>query len=156
MLKLSLIALALAATSADTMTYKTTEYGFAMEVPTSTRFVEKEHPGGWAGLVASVEGVQLSGLTQRGASPEPEAIEKFAVRVTGVGADHWQLVDQGKNDRGWRWYRTVVAQSGDKVAFGGYGVGKKGAYLFLLETTRADFEAHKSAYEQWYASIQLF
>lgn len=135
--------------------YSAPDYGFSMLVPAGTEIVEREWPGGWGGLYAEHEGVKLYALALLGDWSTPEEIEKFGIEVTGIGDKYWSLIDKGKNTAGWRWYRTVKAEAGGRVVYGGYGVGEKGSYLLLLATTSADFKAYRSDYEHWYESVRL-
>jgi hypothetical protein len=155
----TLLALACAgATSArtdDWTTYSAGAYGFSMLAPADAKFAEKEFDGGWGGMHASCEGVELYGLACLGLDASAEDIEKFGVKATGIGAARWEQIDSGKNKNGWRWYRTVMAKDGDKIVFGGYGTGPAGSYLLVLVTTKEDFEEERAAYDKWYASVKL-
>ena len=130
--------------------YDAPEYGFSMLIPEGASVEEKEE-GSWGALYATYQGVEVLGYARLG---EPEEIEAFGVKETGISADRWEQIDSGEGD-GWKWYRTVQATSGDKTVFGGYGVGPKGSYLILLRTTPADFEAHRADYAEWYESVEL-
>jgi len=39
--------------------------------------------------------------------------------------------------------------------FGGYGVGARGSYVFLVKTSDADFATHRTDYTKWFESITL-
>jgi len=136
-------------------TYEAGAYGFSMPVPEETTFAEKEWDGGWGGLYANCDGVELFGIALLGVDAKAEEIEKIGVRATGIAAGHWKQIDAGKDKSGWRWYRTVMAAGDSKVAFGGYGVGPAGSYLLLMTTTVEDFEENRSDYEAWYAGVKL-
>jgi hypothetical protein len=111
--------------AADWQYYEAKSYGFSMLVPTGTTVKEKEWGGGWGQLWAEHEGVKLYGLAKLGAKESDQEIEKFAVRVIGIPANEWKLIDSGKG-QGWERYRTFEAVRGDRLYFGGYG-GDAGA-----------------------------
>jgi hypothetical protein len=136
--------------------YKSDEYGFEMLVPEGTKFTEKESEGGWGELVATHEGVTLYALGKLGAPEKAEAIEKHGVKVTGIAADKWKVLDKGKDTNGWKWFYTVEARDGDNIVFGGYGVGSKGSYMIVMKTTAADYKESKKDYDTWYKSVKLF
>jgi hypothetical protein len=115
---------------------------------------EKQLGGGWGQLWGSHEGVKLYGMAKLGAKESNDEIEKFAVTTIGVPAREWKLVDAGAGN-GFERSKTFEAVRGDKLYFGGYGVGKKGNYLLYLETTVADYNAHKAEYQKWYQSIRV-
>lgn len=156
--RLLAIALALATLTAgatEWVRYASEPYGFSMQVPEGTTFEQKEWGNGWAGFDARVNDVRLYGLAKLGPRESDEAIETFALQLIGVPASAWTRVDQGRNRQGWMRYRSFQAMRGDKLVFGGYGVGAKGNYLLYLETTPADFKQNRSAYDKWYGSIRL-
>ena len=140
---------------ADWKSYEAKGYGFSMLVPEGTRMKEKELGGGWGQLWADHDGVKLYGLAKLGAKESDADIEKYAVKVIGIPAAQWKKVDSGTGKRGFERYRTFEAVRGGKLYFGGYGVGKRGNYLLYLETTVADYDAHKADYNKWYESIRL-
>jgi hypothetical protein len=136
--------------------YKSDKYGFAMLTPPGVQFKEKELGGGWGTLEATHEGIRFLAIGKLGEQARPEEIERFGVRITGIGPAYWKQVDSGQNRNGWTWYRTVEATDGKTLLFGGYGTGSKGSYLILLQTTVTDYEEHKADYRKWYDSIILF
>ncbi|UCH97873.1 MAG: hypothetical protein JSV88_13740 [Candidatus Aminicenantes bacterium] len=138
------------------VTYRSEDYGFSMRVPEGTKFKEKEYEGGWGALFADYQGIQLWAVGKLGAPEKAETIEKYGVKVTGIPDKYWQVIDKGKNSRGWKWYCTVKATDGKMVAYGGYGVGPQGSYLLVLVTTTSDFEDNYNDYLKWYKSIRLF
>lgn len=126
-----------------------------MLVPSGTRMETREFGAGWGGLRGESGGVRVVGIAKLGA-PEPAAeIERFGVEVTAIPWSHWEVIDSGSG-QGWHWYKTVTARQGDRLFFGGYGVGDRGSYLLLLETTPADFQAYRADYDTWYDSIRLY
>jgi hypothetical protein len=140
--------------AADWKYYQAKDYGFSMLVPEGTRMSSRELGGGWGSLSGVSEGVKLYGMAKLGAKESDAEIEKFAVRTIGIPAAEWKQIDSGKG-RGWERYKTFEAVRGGKLYFGGYGVGPKGNYLLYLETTVADYNAHKADYMKWYESIRL-
>jgi hypothetical protein len=136
--------------------YSSDEYGFSMLIPEGTKPVEKEAGGGWGGLYAKADGVELYGLAKLAVQASPEEIEKFAVKETGIPDDKWTKVDEGKGENGFKWYRVYKAKHAGKIVFGAAGTGPKGSYLIFLRTTESDFNAHKADYESWYESVKVF
>ncbi|EDY22304.1 hypothetical protein CfE428DRAFT_0429 [Chthoniobacter flavus Ellin428] len=135
-------------------TYKANDYGFSMLVPEGAKVQTKEWGGGWGGLYSEHDGVTLYAVAKLGEPESAEDIEAFGVKLTMIPDDGWTQIDKGTG-KGWKWYRTVKATKGSKLAFGGYGVGPKGSYLLILVTTAADFKEHQADYEKWYESIRL-
>lgn len=149
-----LFGMAQAAGAVDWQYYQDKKYGFSMLVPAGAKVNEKEWGGGWGELWAEHEGVKLRGLAKLGAKESDGDIEKFAVRTIGIPANEWKLIDSGKG-RGWERYRTFEAVRGNRLYFGGYGVGSKGNYLLFMETTVSDYNDHKAEYVKWYESVRL-
>jgi hypothetical protein len=141
--------------ASDWKTYKATKYGFSMLVPNGVKIAEREWPGGWGGFTAESEGVKLTAQAKLGAQESDAAIEKYAVGVTSVPAAAWRKIDSGTNQNGWTRFRAFEAKQGNTLHFGGYGVGKKGNYLFFMQTTVSDYNANKAEYQKWYDSLRL-
>ncbi|WP_141102002.1 hypothetical protein [Oceanicola sp. 22II-s10i] len=135
-------------------TYSAPDYGFSMLVPDDTKITTKEFGSGWGGLVGDSDGVRVIGIAKLGAPEEAREIEAFGVDVTGIPAGRWTQIDSGSG-QGWSWYRTVRAQDGGRLVFGGYGVGKRGSYLLILITTPEVFNAYRPDFDKWYNSIRL-
>lgn len=136
--------------------YRAETYGFSMLVPEGTVLAESEGINGWARLVGRYDGVHLYALTKRGEQATAEEIEAVGIALTGIPESGWRMIDSGRNQGGWNWYRTVEASQGGRLIFGGYGTGPTGSYLLLLETTEADYNANRADYMAWYRSIRLF
>ena len=141
--------------ASDWRQYEAKAYGFSMLVPDGAAVRERESSGGWGGMNASFEGVKVHGLARLGTKENDADIERFAVQVIGIPASQWTMIDAGANQNGWGRYRTFRAASGQKLYFGGYGVGPKGNYLMYLETTVSDYNEHKADFTRWYESIRL-
>jgi hypothetical protein len=139
----------------DWAVYKAKEYGFQMLMPAGTKMVEREKSGGWGGLHAKIEGIEVYALCKLGEFAEKEEARKFAEKESGIAAEHWKKVDEGKNQKGWTWYETYQAVQGDTVIYGAIGTGPKGSYCIFIKTTKADFEEHKADYKEWYDSVTL-
>ena len=137
-------------------TYRADEYGFSMLMPAGTRFVEREYGGGWAELFAEHEGVKVYALTRLGEFATAEEIEALGIQLTGIPDHYWRLINEGANQNGWTWYRTVEASDGHTLVVGDYGTGTRGSYLIVLITSEADYRAYKSDYIDWYNSIRVF
>jgi hypothetical protein len=130
------------------------EHGFTMLIPDDAEVHTREW-GAWDGLYITRGGpTELYGIAKLGVQADPEAIEAFAVEVSGT--DSWEEIDSGENYRGWTWYRTGFATKGNNVLLGGYGVGPRGSFLMLLKTTKKQFEANEAAFRFWYESVVLY
>lgn len=134
--------------------YSSSAYGFKMLVPEGTSVKTKEFGGGWGGIYANSEGVELFGIAKLGTQATDSEIEQFAAEKLGIPSKGWKQIDSGSG-RGWIRYRTFEAVRGSKLYFGGYGIGPKGTYLLVLETTVEDYNEHKSDYLKWYNSVTL-
>lgn len=136
-------------------TYSSAKFGFKMLIPEGTTVKTREWSGGWGGIYAEHDGVELFGIAKLGTQATAEEIEKFAVGALGISATGWKKVDEGSNSNGWKWYRTFEARQGGKLFYGAYGCGPKGTYLLCLETTAEDYAEHKSEYLKWCNSVAL-
>jgi hypothetical protein len=148
-------AFAGSALASDWKQYHAKEYGYSMLIPSGAAIAERERAGGWGGFAATFEGVKVHGLAKLGPGESDADIERYAVRVIGIPASQWTLIDSGGNQRGWGRFKTFRATSGPNLYFGGYGVGPKGNYLIYVETTPADYEEHKADFNRWYESIRF-
>ena len=124
-------------------------------MPEGTLFVEKEFGGGWAELWAEYEGVKFYALVKLGEQATPEEIERVGVKLTGIPASYWEQINEGWDEAGWNWYRTVEASRDGVLIFGDYGTGRMGSYLLILQTTERDYHEYEADYETWYKSIRL-
>ena len=136
--------------------YRAEKYGFEMLAPTGTKFEEREWKEGFGGLYAKKGTIELYGLAQLGGDATAEEIEDYGVEVSGIPEEHWKKIDEGKDDRGWKYYRTYQARQGNTVLYAGLGAGPKGKYLLILKTTVEDVENHEGEYKKWYESIKLY
>ena len=118
-------------------------------------FWEREFGGGWAELWAEYEGVEFYALTKLGEHATPKEIERVGVEITGIPARYWKQINEGRNEAGWIWYRTVEASDGTNLVIGDYGTGRMGSYLLILVTTELDYWEDESDYETGYQSIRL-
>ena len=150
----ALLFLAAQLAAADWKNYEAKSHGFSMLIPEGTRMTERELGGGWGQLAGNAEGVKLYGMAKLGAKESNEEIEKFAVRLIGIPVAEWKMVDAGAGP-GFERSKTFEAVRGSRLYFGAYGVGKRGNYLFYLEATVEDFNAHKADFMKWYESIRL-
>ena len=133
--------------------YEASEYGFSMLLPPGAKVVEGDLPNGWEGFVATRGKVKFYGLTRR-ARTEKSQIAELVGEWTGIKSKQWELLDEGSGE-GWNWYRTVEAQGGNKVIFGGYGQSSKASFLFVVMTMKFDYRYFKNDYHKWYESVKL-
>jgi hypothetical protein len=136
--------------------YNDDKYGFAMLMPVGTVFAEREFGDGWAELFAEHDGVKFYALTKLGTYASPEEIEALGVKLTGISGNYWKQINSGKGENGWTWFRTVEAGLGERLVFGDYGLGPRGSYLIVVDTTETDYRHYKSDYKEWYRSIRLY
>ncbi|MCM2255675.1 MAG: hypothetical protein NDJ94_08395 [Vicinamibacteria bacterium] len=155
LLAVVLLSGALSARAEDWVSYDAGKFGFSMLIPAGTRLVEKDWGEGWAELWGDHEGVKVYALAKLGEQATAAEIEKVGVKVTAIPTEAWKEIDSGHNANGWNWYKTVKAQKGDRVVFGGYGTGRRGSYLVVLMTTKSDFAAYEAEYKEWYESVKL-
>ena len=135
--------------------YSSEKFGFSMLVPKDTKLVSKDYGGGWGGLSADVNGVEIYGAARLGVQAELAEIQAFGTIASGVPLSAWTKESDGKDANGWTWWHTYRASAGDKLLYAVLGTGAKGSYLLFLRTTSSDFEAHKDDYQKWYSNIAL-
>ena len=149
---LFLVAFQVSAES-DWKEYKAEKWGFEMSVPEGTKCKDKKE-GAWGGLHCKYEGVHLAAVSRDGVYTN-QKIVKWAVKHLGVQKKYWSKIDEGKDSKGWVWYKVYKAQKGNRLWLAGTGTGKTKSYLIFLKTTVSDFEENESAYQKWYASVKL-
>jgi hypothetical protein len=140
--------------AADWTHWESKAYSYSMLIPAGTKMTTKEWGGGWGEAWGESDGVKFHGLAKLGAKESDAEIEKFGLKTIGIPASEWKKIDGGSG-RGFERYKTFEAVRGNKLYFGGYGVGKQGNYLLYLETTVSDYNEHKADYTKWYESIRL-
>lgn len=138
----------------DWQDFRADDYGYSMLIPAGTKMETRQFGAGWGGLRGESQGVKVVGVAKLGPAEPAAEIERFGAEVTGIPASAWEIIDDGSG-HGWTWYKTVTARSGNRQLYGGYGVGSRGSYLILLETTPGDFAEYRSDYDHWYESIKL-
>jgi hypothetical protein len=142
----------------DWQVFKSDRFGFAMLVAPGTQWEVQDSGNGWGGLRARKDLLEIRAIANMGDFSDASVIEGAAVRLTKVPAEFWRLEDQGQNANGWRWWRTykVHKQDTGRVLYAILGHGPRGSYLFGLETSESEFEAHKSLYLEWYHSLSVY
>ena len=136
--------------------HRSEKYGIRMLLPEGATVQAKELGGGWAAMVAEAGPAKVLGIAKLGAKVSAEEIEAFGVKLTGIAGPHWKPVTSGKGENGWTWYKAAMATDGKTMVAAVYGVGARGSYLILLQTTVADFKANTAAYERWTSSLRVF
>ena len=136
--------------------YRVDNYGFAMLVPPGTALVGTELGGGWGALQATIGTVTIYAVAKLGMQATPMEIETYAIQFTGIPATHWKKLEEGQHSKGWLWYRTYEAQSGNTLVFAVLGTGPRGNYLLVIRTTVQDFAANRPLYDLWYHSLTLY
>ncbi len=129
-------------------TYSSAKHGFSMLIPQGTRMADKEYGDGWAGANGNHDGVEFHGVAKLGIAAEADIV-RFGVQYTGIGEDHWDMVDQGRD------FKVYKARQGDKAVLAAVVVGTKAGFLLFLRTTDADLNEHKTDYEKWYKSVKI-
>ena len=133
--------------------YEDSENGFSMLLPAGTKVLEDNLPNGWGGLVASKGPVKFFGIARKQKIRRRE-IEELVSRLTGLKCQEWKTLAEGRGE-GWGWYRTVEAQRGNVVLFGGYGQSAKASFIFVLRTIKIDYRFFRNDYRKWYESVKL-
>ncbi len=141
--------------AADWRQYESKVYGFSMIIPEMTSLAEKRPQNGWGSLRAVYLQTEILVLAKLGATAEEIEFRSLATQITGIMPGDWKIVDQGKNARGFKWFKTLNAFRGATVVYGIYGAGQRGSYLFLLKTDPQHFEEKKTEFTRWYESIML-
>lgn len=135
---------------------KDKKFGFQMSVPKGTVLLGKDWKNGWGGLYGNYRGVQVWGLAQLGKQHRPAAFKLFGVLITGIPGKRWWKIDAGKNQQGFEWYETYRAVDKRRVVLCTFGVGKRGSYMLVLETSRKSYARDKAQYVRWYSSVRVF
>ena len=144
------------ATSADWRHYESKVYGFSMMIPEMTSLAEKRPDKGWGSLRAVYLQTEILVLVKLGSNAEEIEFRSIAMQLTGIMPGDWKIVDQGRQVRGFNWFKTLNIYRGATVIYGIYGVGQRGSYVFMLRTDPAHFDEHKPEFTRWYESIMLF
>ncbi len=151
------VALVASAASAQGWEHHRSEkYGFEMLVPSGTTIQAEKLGQGWAGLLAKSGDVTVYGLARLGKPTKADAIRTLGAKHTGVPLEQWEKVTAQRGKNGWKWFEAHAATKGKKILFVGYGEGKKGAYLLVLQTTKKDYAANKDQYAIWYRNLRVF
>lgn len=129
--------------------HKSARLGFSMLVPGGAKIVDRAWPGGWKGVQASHRGKKVVGVALLGKKKTAALIRALAEQISGMEYKHWTVQKTVKAKRGWFWYTTARAAHDGKVAIAVYGLGRRGTYLMLLLTTRADARRHRAAHARW-------
>ena len=136
--------------------YNWDSLGISMKIPNGMKMKEVDLDDGWGALKGTIRGATLWAIGSFGKPKKAKSIKAFGAKVTGVPAKHWKIIGQGKKKNGWKWYKTIKSVDGKTLIFGGYGVGPKGSYLFLIKSTKLHFKKHKADYKKWYESVRLY
>jgi hypothetical protein len=152
------VVLAASAAAEDWSVFKSDRFGFAMNVAPGTAWEAQDYGKGWGGIRAKKGVIDFVGIVKLGYQAAPKELGDSAILLTKVPAEDWHKVDEGKNNAGWNWWQTYEARNHvtKRVLFTVLGTGKRGSYILFLETTHADFAAHKAVYDQWYRSLYLY
>lgn len=125
-----------AAQAAPWVEYRSNKYGFTMQIPSGTQLATKELGGGWGALWGQSGPATLYAVAKLGIQHQADEIESFGVRVTGVPAQFWTKIAQGRNDDGWSWYRVYRANGPTHVVWAVLGTGPRGSYLLFEDEHR--------------------
>ena len=142
--------------SADWRQHESEVYGFSMMIPEMTSLAERRPDSGWGSLRAVYLQTEIWVLVKLGAAVEEIEFRSIALRHTGIMQGDWKVVDQGRNARGFTWFKTLKAYRGATVFYGLYGVGPRGSYVFFLKTDPEHVEKNQTQFDQWYQSITLY
>lgn len=136
----------------------TQEYGFLMHLNPGSHVRAIQAPEfdvGWTKLQANVGGAFFLGLAGADLEATPAQLDALRDTLTNLPEMTWEVIDEGEDASGWKWFRTFRTSMYGDSFIGGYGAGKKGSYIFLLQTSDGDFETHHVGYTNWFDSISL-
>ena len=151
-----ILLLAVTATGAEWRPYESKAYGFSMMIPEMTSLAERQPAQGWGSLRAVYLQTEILVLVKLGSAAEEIEFRSLAMQMTGIMPGDWKVLDQGRQVRGFNWFKTLNAYRGATAIYGIYGAGQRGSYIFLLRTDAAHFEERKLEFTRWYDSIMLF
>ena len=140
--------------------WETVDYekqGFSMLMPSESYVAafESELKDGWVTLRGNMEGAFFLGLASANVEAVPPELDALRAKLADWPQMSWEVIDEDEDTSGWTWYRTFRAAIHGDSFFGGYGVGAKGSYVFLVKTSDADFATHRTDYTKWFESITL-
>jgi hypothetical protein len=136
----------------------TQEYGFSMHLNPGSHIRAVQAPefdDGWTRLSANVGGVFFLGLAGTDVEVAPAQLDTLRDTLTNLPEMTWEVIDEGEDVSGWKWFRTFRTSMYGDSFIGGYGAGEKDSYIFLLQTSDGDFETHSAGYANWFESISL-
>lgn len=129
--------------------------GFSLLVPNGASIVDRRWPGGWVGLMAAHRRARIFGVALPGKKNTAAQIRALGERISGIEHRHWTVNKTYKAQNGWVWYSVARAASGDKVALAVYGLGRKGSYLMVLVTSKANARRQRIALARWTRLVKL-
>jgi len=148
------VAPAAVATAGDWVTITNDDYGVEMTVPSGTRMVAKEFSADFAGVVGRRGEAEFSIVGSEARTPTLEELQDFTIVLTGIPANSWSAVGEGKSENGWKWWNAYAASNDTHALFAVLAEGKKGAVIVLLYTTQDDLQANAADYAKWFKSVK--
>jgi hypothetical protein len=133
--------------------WKNDEYGIRMTIPDKMVLAGKKFEQGWGGLFGKLGLVEMFVIGKLGKAHSLQDMQAFGITVSGVPAKHWNKIDEGEGDNGWKWYKTYRADGPKRALFAILAQNEKGSFIIFLRTTRANLRRNLKAYVQWYQSI---
>ena len=132
------------------------EHGFSMLMPPHSYLTAfpSEIEAGWVTLRGHMEGALFQGLASANVEAVPAELDALRTKLADWKMS-WEVIDEGEGTSGWTWYQTFRGSIHGDSFFGGYGVGAKGSYVFLVKTSDGDFAIHRADYTKWFESITL-
>ena len=131
--------------------------GFSMLMPSDSYVTtfESQPVDDWVTLRANLQGALLLGLKSEKELATPTRLESMGARLAEIAFESWEILDEGEETAGWKWYRTFRASMMGESIFGVYGTGANGSYILLVKTSEEDLRIHGLAYTKWFESIML-
>ena len=127
-----------------------------MKIPDAARVQDHHDYGqGWTGPYIEKNPLVIEAFTKSGVFPEASSMLQYLASSTAIPLSLWQLTEQSQKEERWVWKKAYQVSDGVHVAIAAMGHSKSGAYIFLLITTVADFNANHLLYTQWYQSIRV-
>ncbi len=111
--------------------HRSSELGFAVTLPRDVRTTEHKAEDGWRGMQGTGKSGRFFALALPGKKLPAALIREKAEALSGLKRERWKVLRTVKGKRGWVWYCTARARQGKQAAFAVYGIGPRGAYLFV-------------------------
>lgn len=151
-----LLATSASAKVAEWKEWKNDTYGIKMLVPQKMVLVGKKFDSGWGGLLGKIADVEMFVIGKLDTSPTLKEMQAFGIKVSGVPAKHWRVIQQGRGKNGWAWHKTYRADGRARALFAILAQSKKASVIIFLRTSRPTLRRNVADYTTWYRSITAY